>query len=326
MLDATADTPSLLVIVLDISPFAWARSPVAFPDALKQCLAFMNAYLALKHDNLLAVLAASDKGCDYLYPTAESEPAAPPGESPTSDLPDGNLYQRFKHLDDQILARLRQLMIAPEPEGSLPVPAVRLTAALSRALAYINRLTHGDNPVPLQPRILVVSASADSSAQYIQMMNCIFACQKLGVPMDACQVYGDDSAFLQQAASITGGVYVRLAHPRGLLEYLMFTFLPDRFARQYLVTPEQGSVDFRAACFCHKRVVDVGYVCPVCLSIFCSFSPVCSTCRTKFAFTHLAPSGRPARLLRGRSGRHRADSRGLPAAASGGPQPASPAV
>ena len=34
----------------------------------------------------------------------------------------------------------------------------------------------------------------------------------------------------------------------------------------------------RAACFCHRQLVDVGYVCSVCLSIFCKFNPVCTTC------------------------------------------------
>ncbi|KAG5457016.1 MAG: transcription factor Tfb4-domain-containing protein [Olpidium bornovanus] len=49
-----------------------------------------------------------------------------------------------------------------------------------------------------------------------------------------------------------------------------------------MVNPSEDRVDFRAACFCHKRIVDVAHVCSVCLSIFCSFRAVCSTCRTKF--------------------------------------------
>lgn len=30
--------------------------------------------------------------------------------------------------------------------------------------------------------------------------------------------------------------------------------------------PTAVGVDFRAACFCHRRVVDVGFVCSICLS------------------------------------------------------------
>lgn len=49
----------------------------------------------------------------------------------------------------------------------------------------------------------------------------------------------------------------------------MFGFLADAQARLALVNPTQDTVDFRAACFCHRRVIDTGFVCSVCLSIFC---------------------------------------------------------
>lgn len=44
------------------------------------------------------------------------------------------------------------------------------------------------------------------------------------------------------------------------------TFLPPLKLRQYIATPTQDRVDFRAACFCHKKIVDIGFVCSVCLS------------------------------------------------------------
>jgi hypothetical protein len=51
-----------------------------------------------------------------------------------------------------------------------------------------------------------------------------------------------------------------------------------------LVYPPKTQVDFRAACFCHRKLIDVGYVCSVCLSVFCSFTPICSTCNCNFQF------------------------------------------
>lgn len=36
--------------------------------------------------------------------------------------------------------------------------------------------------------------------------------------------------------------------------------------RRMLAVPTQDRIDFRAACFCHKRIVDIGFVCSVCLS------------------------------------------------------------
>lgn len=32
------------------------------------------------------------------------------------------------------------------------------------------------------------------------------------------------------------------------------------------MSPGNVGVDFRAACFCHRKVVDLGFVCSVCLS------------------------------------------------------------
>jgi transcription initiation factor TFIIH subunit 3 len=58
-------------------------------------------------------------------------------------------------------------------------------------------------------------------------------------------------------------------------------------------------VDFRAACFCHRNVVDTGFVCSVCLSIFCEVPDdgECLTCGTKLA---LGKYGRKPVLQRGK--------------------------
>src|SRR6266702_167228 len=75
------------------------------------------------------------------------------------------------------------------------------------------------------------------------------------------------------------------------------SFLPPPSMRHIMAVPRQDKVDFRAACFCHKNIVDIGFVCSVCLSsefrrtsvpgpvvehhllVFCTPVPVCSTCR-----------------------------------------------
>lgn len=104
-----------------------------------------------------------------------------------------------------------------------------------------------------------------------------------------CKVRGEDTVFLQQASHLTSGAYLRLDHPSGLLQYLMVsfpssplprrtsdnadpcfdpqtTFLPGRSTRKHIQLPVQEQVDLRAACFCHRKIVDVGFVCSLCLS------------------------------------------------------------
>ena len=51
-------------------------------------------------------------------------------------------------------------------------------------------------------------------------------------------------------------------------------FLPGPSARKYLFQPMQEQVDLRAACFCHRKIIDMGYVCSVCLSSTFSFFPL----------------------------------------------------
>ncbi|KAI5290149.1 RNA polymerase II transcription factor B subunit 4 [Ascosphaera aggregata] len=112
----------------------------------------------------------------------------------------------------------------------------------------------------LRSRILVVSVSptTDAAHQYIPLMNTIFACQRLRIPVDIAVLAGHP-VFLQQAADATGGVYMPITPLTGFLEYLLLAYLPDaRLRRKTLWTPSQVDIDFRAACFCHRKVIDVG--------------------------------------------------------------------
>ena len=117
----------------------------------------------------------------------------------------------------------------------------------------------------LTSRILVVSISGDLAGQYIPVMNAVFAAQRLHIPIDVLKLAGD-TAFLQQASDATGGIYLAPRAPKALLQYLMMVFLPDQTARQWLVPAIEGAVDFRAACFCHRDIITIGYVCSICLS------------------------------------------------------------
>ncbi|KAI9809927.1 MAG: hypothetical protein M1825_000360 [Sarcosagium campestre] len=227
---------------------------------------------------------------------------------------DANKYRPFRLVEEQVMRSLRDLMASTTPSDIEDTTSTMLAGALTLALAYINKQTilhsesHGggsnsngteDNGAPaatvapgsreddssvsrgLQSRILVVSVSSDLAFQYIPVMNCIFAAQRKRIPIDVLKL-ASSTAFLQQAADATRGIYMHIASPRGLLQYLMMAFLPDQSTRRHLVPPTQVNVDFRAACFCHKNVIDLGFVCSICLSIFCEppEGAICQTCGT----------------------------------------------
>lgn len=162
----------------------------------------------------------------------------------------------------------------------------------------------------LHARILVVSVSDSSPSQYIPTMNAVFAASHAGIPIDILSLHGA-ATFLQQASYITRGTFLEATSPQGLLTYLMFGFASSIDTRhtvtttttgagqagtrgavdgsatgmEQLVSPSTANVDFRAACFCHRKVIDTGFVCSICLSIFCEVpeNAECYTCGNKLA-------------------------------------------
>jgi len=134
-------------------------------------------------------------------------------------------------------------------------------------------------------RILVLTSTPDAPAQYIPVMNAAISAQRSDVAINAfflAPASEPDSLFLQQATHLTGGVYRRLWSNAALLQELSNYMLCDWPTRNLLEIPQGAGIDFRASCFCHKRPIEISFVCSVCLSIFCQPSKVCSTCGSKF--------------------------------------------
>lgn len=229
----------------------------------------------------------------------EMSDAAP---APTTDLEsDANKYRPFASIESAITRNLRQLLATTTVADLAEANNTMLSGALTLALSYISKQTlnaptsnavgsgydsnnaagafnvssgdgmTGASTAGLTSRILLLSVSGDLAQQYIPIMNSIFACQRLAIPIDILTLSSFSKAeFLQQAADATGGVFMSLGEGNkvaGILQVLMMAYLPDQSARRYLVQAgEEEGVDFRAACFCHGRVVDLGWVCSICLS------------------------------------------------------------
>ncbi len=142
-----------------------------------------------------------------------------------------------------------------------------LDAAMSMALMRL-RVSKEDK------RLLVLNAVPDNDEQYISIMNCIFSAQKLHVAIDS--VVLTESVYLQQASFITNGLYLCVKEDK-LLQNLL-----DAIPNEGKQRLKMSKVDFRATCFCHRKMIDIGFVCSVCLSIFCTETKECKTCLTRF--------------------------------------------
>ncbi|CAG7659352.1 unnamed protein product [Allacma fusca] len=238
----------------------------------------------LQAGNQVAIIGSHLNNCHYIYPKEVVK-----GPKPVHRQQDGQ-YEVFYELEVTVREKVKEIVKEKSFVTSKDVANTRgggnytscLASALSRALCYINRkekeLQSGEK---LDSRILVISGSSESSAQYMAFMNAFFTAQKQGVTIDAC-VLGPYATLLGQGADLTGGIYLKPPQIPGLLQYLMWIFLPDVSMRKKLALPPQEPVDYRAACFCHRHLIEQGFVCSVCLSIFCKFSPICTTCHAVF--------------------------------------------
>lgn len=261
------------------------------------------------------------------HASSKSRPTAKEGRA------SANKYAQFAQIESSILSSLRELMTSTT-ESDLSTTTTQISGALTLALHHINKqsilLTSADGSQAaaaskggsaggtsaaalassagslqgLHARIVVISVSESSPAQYIPTMNAVFAASHAGIPIDVLSLHGT-ATFLQQASYITRGTFLEATNPQGLLTYLMFGFASSIDTRQtvttttkgagqagtraaidgasgleQLISPSTASVDFRAACFCHRKVVDTGFVCSICLSIFCEVPEraECLTC------------------------------------------------
>jgi len=194
-------------------------------------------------------------------------------------IPQQGQFEKFVFVTDQIRNGILDLI------QSSQIIAERdclLAGALGMALCKIN------NSKKLPSRILIVSCSIHVGSyptQYMNLMNSFFAAQKMNVPIDGCVFMKEEAkrgSILEQGCDLTGGHYLNIPDVSGNLEYLLWIFLPSTSVRDTLLLPERRKATHRAACFCHRNIIDIGYVCSVCLSIFCTFSPICSSCQTHF--------------------------------------------
>ncbi|XP_078714982.1 general transcription factor IIH subunit 3 isoform X2 [Lampetra fluviatilis] len=300
---ATDEDINLLVIVLDVNPIWWGTRKLqnlefTLPRCVDAVMVFANSHLAMSRNHRLAVIASHNQESRFLYPasgTATEQQASDAGDSAG---PRDGRCELLATANHAIATQITALLANTEVTADMRSDSL-LAGSLAKALCYIHRIMKENEGAgqDVKSRILVIKAADDSASQYMNFMNVIFAAQKQNIFIDAC-VLGSDSGLLQQACDITGGIYLQVPQIAALLQYLQWVFLPDPELRASLVLPPPVQVDYRAACFCHRNLIAIGYVCSVCLSIFCTFSPICTTCDPQPAREAPRPAGQSRTAFR----------------------------
>ncbi|XP_071903789.1 general transcription and DNA repair factor IIH subunit TFB4-like isoform X3 [Coffea arabica] len=235
------DDVSLLMVLIDSNPHFWSsiKPHFSFSKFLSHVLAFLNSILLLNQLNQVVVIATGINSCGYVF-----------------DSSSGSVSQRAESLLPKLeeFAENDESLSERDDDSGNGVGSSLLSGSLSMALCYIQRVFRS-GPLHPQPRIICLHGSPDGPGQYVAIMNSIFSAQRSMVPIDSCVIGIQHSAFLQQTV-----------------------FATDLHSRNFLQLPKPVGVDFRASCFCHKNTIDMGFICSVCLSIFCKHQKKCSTC------------------------------------------------
>ncbi|XP_003740668.1 general transcription factor IIH subunit 3 [Galendromus occidentalis] len=265
------EVSELLAVVLDTSFNSALIKEKNVGQLLDAVVIFSNAHLMNSSKNTLAVVACHPHTAKMIYPVKK--------DSIQNIRPPDAQMEILAHATQVIRDGIKEVVTSWQGVYSIePL----LTGGMALALCYIAKRM-ANTVGKLNGRILVLSSSGESAHQYLNFMNVFFAAQRKAIVVDSC-VIQNDCGLLQQGADITGGNYLKAPSIAGLLEYLLWVFLPPKSLRAKLVLPKPDVVDYRTACFCHRNLIEVGYVCSVCLSIFCQFAPICSTCQTHFKF------------------------------------------
>ncbi|OII73421.1 transcription factor [Cryptosporidium ubiquitum] len=229
---------------------------------------------------------------------------------------DGSISGLTKELQFELMPKMLEEISEKIKPGEMKV-----SPTISKCLCKINgtRKKFGYNRSE-KDRIILVDASDkdDYISQYVSLLNCGFASQKLvslinnsnirlsvtilnqDVVIDVVSVTRNPSPLLNNLVDICNGLNLKYSDmadslveggveisednyglDQGLTPFLIFHLLPSIQAREeFFVSINKTKHTGLAVCFCHHQKIEIGYVCSSCLSIFCSQfkAPICSTC------------------------------------------------
>jgi hypothetical protein len=157
-----------------------------------------------------------------------------------------------------------------------------IAQGVSRALCYINQRSSENG------HIVVFDCSLDPtelSSQTVNLSNCAWAAGaglarisvvSLGSPRPSSALLG--------LVTRTNGVYIpyRYTQSEGALTEALLFHLAVPSHTNLKVRPPEATQEMNATCCCHNKVVDKGYVCSICLSIYCTDSAgICTICGSR---------------------------------------------
>jgi len=151
-------------------------------------------------------------------------------------------------------------------------------------------------------KILLISHTSQMNlqTQYLNLINSAFCAKEHGIVIDIIVLDKlDNEAFVavgtkegtftmfSQVSDLTKGVLHHCKELSYLYHLLTICVTPTFDDREkLLVTSSQVEVDYRAATFDTKRLVDIGFVCSICLEVFEFYQPLCPICDSNMSLSY----------------------------------------
>ena len=240
-----------LVLVLDVNPKYFSKCNIS--ETLEILAACIRGYGLMKPKTGVAVIAAYPDCTQYVLRV----PAA-------SQATSAEVEVAIVEMKNVVVNRVGEL----GREGGL-VGSSMISQAISRGVCFIKK-----------GKIVVFETSerfSDFSKQHVQLSNCGWALEGR-IVVDLVSLGGETSAALSSLSIKSGGVQVAVGHMQAVLFHVVHQ------AQGLVKTPDtKSAMHMGAVCICHGNPLNCGYVCSVCLAIFCSeSSAICAVCGSRF--------------------------------------------
>lgn len=243
-------------------------------DIVASVALFINASILLHQDNHIAIVIGFPDGSSELVYTSSKHNIS--------------IHKSLESSVEKAFTIFLAILQEYQDSTTNSIKEPLLNRPLSMGLCYINRIIKKTalGETGIQKRILAITPKAPSPKEMVQLTKITFAAAKSDVSIDVLDLSLTGSTLLVQLANETGGIFLQPNYidAESISQYLFSLYLPDMRTRKLLAPPNQPSLDLRAPCFCHgDRLVDIGWTCSVCLSVFCldKKSNRCQTCSSR---------------------------------------------
>lgn len=269
-----------IVILFDLNPIAWnyienqknVKSLKAEITSINETISNIFSYLTqmMLSDMIYppAIIGYLQESLCWLFPDSQ---IAQPSFEGTIITNSPNVVQHYTHT---VLNKLLEFIKHISQDKTPPKTNVSaIDKALANALCYLNRSKASFK------RVLIFSVSPDDPSLFHSLMNSIFAARHTHITIDSIMISADSSLssiFLNQAAIITKGIYLEPNHPKYIAQYLYN--IPLTSIREITQIPLIKSLDFKVKAIDTNNLVDHGFLCPICLSIFEEQIEKCPRC------------------------------------------------